>query len=161
MRLIESSVEYLPQEEGLQGVYKQIERCARTCYKSEDRITENSAKGFVDRMIKSHHSAMLEHGTVYFYIKSVGLDKLPGISGNPYSKVKIVKSDTEIGYNEQPVYYIYATTNLRVLKEEDAMHYTQYIQSPSEHYEKRYTFKFICSRAIANELVRHKLLCAA
>ena len=46
-------------------VYKQIELAGRTCYKSEDKITEDSAKEFVDRMIKSGHGAMLEHGTVY------------------------------------------------------------------------------------------------
>lgn len=39
----------------LDGIYKQIEIAGRTCYKSEDKITPNSAKEFVDRMIKSGH----------------------------------------------------------------------------------------------------------
>ena len=42
-----------------------IEKIGRTCYKSEDKITEDSAKGFVSRLIKSKHWAMLEHETVY------------------------------------------------------------------------------------------------
>ena len=50
---------------GLDGIYKQIEIAGRHCYKSEDKITETSAKEFVKRMIKSGHGAMLEHGTVY------------------------------------------------------------------------------------------------
>lgn len=38
------------------------------CYKSEDKITETSAKDFTDRMIKSGHGSMLEQGTVYLRI---------------------------------------------------------------------------------------------
>lgn len=68
MRLIKSSYEVWQQPTGLEGVYKQIERVGRVCYKSEDKITEDSAKPFVDRMIKSGHGAMLEHGTVYLRI---------------------------------------------------------------------------------------------
>ena len=68
MKLIESKVEVIEQQPGLEGVYKQIELAGRTCYKSEDKITEDSAKGFVDRMIGSKHGAMLEHVTVYLKI---------------------------------------------------------------------------------------------
>ena len=68
MRLIKPSVEIWDQEEGLNGVYKSIERAGRICYKSSDKITETSAKEFVDRMINSGHGAMLEFGTVYLRI---------------------------------------------------------------------------------------------
>ena len=72
MKLIRPSFEIIDQQSGLEGVYKQIELAGRTCYKSEDKITETSAKEFVDRMIKSGHGAMLEHGTVYLKIQSRG-----------------------------------------------------------------------------------------
>lgn len=66
MRLIKPYSEIWEQLAGPEGVYKQIERAGRVCYKSEDKITEDSAKPFVDnRLIKSGHYAMLEHGTVY------------------------------------------------------------------------------------------------
>lgn len=68
MRLIKPSFEILSQEEGLSGIYKMIEVAGRNCYKSEANITDTSAKEFVDRMIKSGHGAMLEHGTVYLKI---------------------------------------------------------------------------------------------
>ena len=68
MRLIKPSVEIKEQELGLNGIYKQIEWAGRHCYKSLDKITNDSAKPFVDRMIKSGHTAMLEHGTVYLKI---------------------------------------------------------------------------------------------
>ena len=74
MKLISPSVQLLEQGPGLKGIYKQLELAGRTCYKSEDKITEDSAKGFVDRMIKSGHGAMLEHGTVYLILQ-YGKDK--------------------------------------------------------------------------------------
>ena len=55
-------------EELLSSVYRQIEIAGRTCYKSEDKITDTSAKEFVERMVKSGHGAMLEFGTVYLRI---------------------------------------------------------------------------------------------
>ena len=68
MKLIESKAEYIPQEEGLEGIYKVIELAGRTAYHSQDKITPDSAKDFVDRMIKSHHGAALEAGTVYLKV---------------------------------------------------------------------------------------------
>ena len=40
MKLIKPSFEILDQQPGLEGIYKQIELAGRTCYKSEDKITE-------------------------------------------------------------------------------------------------------------------------
>lgn len=68
MKLIKPSFEIIEQQPGLEGIHKQIELAGRTCYKSEDKITPDSAKSFVDRMVKSGHGAMLEHGTVYLKI---------------------------------------------------------------------------------------------
>lgn len=68
MRLIKPSYKIIEQEPGINGVYRMIEYTGRVCYKSEDKITEDSAKAFVDRMIKSGHGAVLEHGTVYLRI---------------------------------------------------------------------------------------------
>ena len=68
MKLINSKYEIIEQEPGLEGIYEAIERAGRTCYKSEDKITDTSAKEFVDRMIKSGHNAMLEFGTIYLRI---------------------------------------------------------------------------------------------
>lgn len=59
MKLIESNVQIIEEKDP----YKMIELAGRTCYKSENNITEDSAKEFVDRMIKLGHGAILEHGT--------------------------------------------------------------------------------------------------
>ena len=48
--------------------YKKIELAGRTCYKSEDKITEDSAKKFVKGLIKRTHTAMLEHQVFIFEV---------------------------------------------------------------------------------------------
>lgn len=45
-------------------ILKTIEEVGRTCYKSEDKITEDSCRGFVQRIIKSGHEAVIEHYNV-------------------------------------------------------------------------------------------------
>jgi len=47
---------------------KQIEKAGRTCYKSEDRITPDSAGRFVAMLRDSGHHAMLEHAAASFKI---------------------------------------------------------------------------------------------
>lgn len=47
-----------------EDVLKHLETVARTCYKSEDKITEQSAPKMVKGLIKSHHTAMIEHFSV-------------------------------------------------------------------------------------------------
>lgn len=43
---------------------KQIEKIGRTCYKSENKITSDSAVNFVSKLIKSGHEAMIEHNSI-------------------------------------------------------------------------------------------------
>ena len=45
-------------------IYKKIEQAGRTCYKSEDKITEESCVGFVKAMVRNGHEAMLEHASM-------------------------------------------------------------------------------------------------
>lgn len=67
-----------------------IEIAGRTCYKSEDKITDESCEEFVERMINSKHYSMLEHGTVYM---TIDLEETHDIQtpmkymNNKYSKV--------------------------------------------------------------------------
>lgn len=60
MKIIEPSAEFMFPVDGEQ-ILKNIEKCGRVCYKSEDKITEDSAKKFVAGIIKSGHEAVLEH----------------------------------------------------------------------------------------------------
>ena len=161
MKLIESKVEVIEQQPGLEGVYKQIELAGRTCYKSEDKMTENSAKEFVDRMIGSKHGAMLEHGTVYLKITGKRDDEnkcweFPidsyyyGFMRNKYSQVREIWADDVVTY--------YITTNLRVIIENGFTESLKYICEPTEHHEKRITARFTCDRGVSHEIVRHRVM---
>jgi thymidylate synthase (FAD) len=52
---------------------------------------------------------------------------------------------------------MYIVTNYRVLQENNWLNDLQYLCSPTEKHEKRYTMRFTCSRAIAQELTRHRV----
>lgn len=148
MKLIESSVQIIEEKDP----YKMIELAGRTCYKSEDKITENSAKEFVDRMIKLGHGAMLEHGTIYLKIDKTEDGHLPPArlywsDGNHKKYTKVRKHGNSI----------YVTTNLRVIVENNRLDDLQYQVEPTEHHEKRITAKFICDRGVSYEFVRHRV----
>jgi thymidylate synthase (FAD) len=155
MKLIKPSWEILEQESGIDGIYKAIERAGRTCYKSEDKITENSAKPFVDRMVKSGHGAMLEHGTVY--LKVVGDERMSEkYQNNPYSRVILRYPKGDIpNIHCIPTHYI--TTNFRVLIEKGWLNDLKFVCEPTGHHEKRITVRFICDRGVSHEFVRHRV----
>ena len=142
MKLIESKAEYIPQTD----LYKHIEICGRTAYKSEDKITENSAKEFVDRLVKSKHGAVLEHGTVYLIIPEREQKRYEYtlLICNPYTKAILHDRDC------------YITTNYRVIIENNITHMLAYTSKPTEFHEKRYTIKFTTDRGVSHELVRHR-----
>ena len=142
MKLIELKAEYIPQTD----LYKHIEFCGRTAYKSEDKITENSAKEFVDRLVKSKHGAVLEHGTVYLIIPEREQKRYEYtlLICNPYTKAILHDKDC------------YITTNYRVIIENDITHMLAYTSEPTEFHEKRYTIKFTTDRGVSHELVRHR-----
>lgn len=156
MKLIKPYFEIIEQEPGLEGIYKQIELAGRTCYKSEDKITPDSAKGFVDRMIKSGHGAMLEHGTVYlkdvYDVSAIGSWRHS--IGDKYSsnKYSVVNTDRMCDFQG-----IYVTTNLRVLVENNWLNDLKYICEPTEYHEKRVCVRFICDRGVSHEFVRHRV----
>lgn len=164
MKLIESSVIIKEQEPGINGLYKHIEWAGRHCYKSLDKITEDSAKEFVDRMIKLGHGAMLEHGTVYLKIQNTipveGMtkEKWHIEMGDLIAKTRAYENNpyTRISYDDNKA-FVYITTNLRVLVENGWLGDLQYQCEPTEHHEKRITAKFICDRGVSHEFVRHRV----
>lgn len=157
MKLCRPLFEIWKQSAGLEGVYKQIERVGRVCYKSEDKITEDSAKPFVDRMIKSGHGAMLEHGTVYLKFSWNGgtcelcNQTLPSKLLDKYC----INKYSIVNYNGND---IYITTNFRVLVENGWLDDLQYICEPTEFHEKRVTVHFVCDRGVSHEFVRHRVM---
>lgn len=162
MRLIKPSAEIIEQKPGLNGLLQHIERCGRTCYKSEDKITNDSAPKFVDMLVKRGHTAMVEHGTVYLAV----FDSLPGGFGGPASEEEANTIDFYHNnkYSEVVEHYIgcgayeyLITTNYRVLLQNDRLDDLEYQCEPSEHHVKRVTVKFVCDRGVSHEYVRHRV----
>ena len=154
MKIIKPSFEIIePTGYTIDDIYKSIELAGRVSHKSEDKITETSAKDFVGRMLNMKHLATCEFGTVYLYLKN-NYGEADNIatkySANPYSKVTTCctfkSNSTEI----------YITTNYRVLVENNWLDDLKYLCEPTEYHHKRYTLKYLCDRAIANEIERHR-----
>lgn len=154
MKLIRQSFEILEQKDfSLIGIKKFIERCGRVCYKSEDRITDDSYEKFVNMLVKRDHARPLEFGTVHLKISS----------GMLFDKFLQDLVDYElynpawIKYKELPE-YTYITTNYR--------HYLQIIkkcpyiaeyftEQDNCYYPSRYTVHMVLSRGIMDEFRTH------
>lgn len=159
MKFIEPSVEIIQQEPGIDGMMKIIEMAGRTAYKSEDHITEDSAKRFVKMLKDKKHGAALEHGTCYLDIpKEVWNDLVDDHDLNfidcPYQW---------FGYSGLTDDYIHLTTNYRVLVEHGYESLLDGMVEPLEEdfeneiFKRRITVKFTCDRGVSHEFVRHRV----
>ena len=63
MKIIKSSHEILTDIDS-DRILKKIELAGRTCYKSENKITEYTAKIFVKQLIKRGHESVIEHESI-------------------------------------------------------------------------------------------------
>ena len=142
MRIEQPSFEIWPQEEGINGVYKQIERAGRVCYKSEKNASEDSAKPFVERMIAADHTAMLEHGTVY--LKGAVENLVNRYANNRFSRIHVKDS------------VAYVTTNLRVVSGNKWMEDLGCFCEPTSHHEQRITVHFTTQVGVTREFNRHR-----
>ncbi len=149
MNLIKPYFEVLPQPMDILDVYKQVEHAGRTCYKSHDKITQDSAQKFVDMLIGRGHTAALESGTVYLCVDA---DYKPGVvqryENNKYS---ITNPSPQDGL-------FYITTNLRVIHENGWYGDLEHWSGLTAHHEPRITVRFVCDRGVSHELVRHRAM---
>ena len=141
MKIQNPQYEIWMQNPGELGIYQQIERAGRVCYKSENNTTENSAKPFVGRMIEHEHFAMLEHGTVYM---TCNHGELPLYASNKFSHVNTIDGKD------------YITTNLRVMAENKTLEDLKYrTDFKKGKHELRITVHFTTQIAITREYNRH------
>ena len=63
MKIIAPSFQILTPVDG-EEILKALERIGRVCYKSEARITQDSAKGFISNLVKRGHESVIEHISV-------------------------------------------------------------------------------------------------
>lgn len=157
MRSIKPKVEIINQKPGVEGLFKHMELCARTCYKSEDKITEDSARKFIDNVIVARgHTAMLEHGTVYLKIP-YGIMYDTGYFSNEAIATKYIDNPYSIVQNSQIYDYWCVTSNYRVLLQNGWLDDLQYLCEPTEYHVRRITVRFICDMGVAREFCRHRV----
>lgn len=163
MKIIEPKVELIkPEGYDLNSIYKMIEIGGRSCYKSEDKITEDSAKKFVEMIKSNNHLSVFEHGTVYLKVELNNYK----VTGKFNDRIDFVRFDIKYGRNpfskvnevlsEDNRLCVYITTNMRVIIENGWEDDLKYLCEPTEYHEKRYTFRFTTQIAITREANRHR-----
>ena len=142
MKLIKPSVEIIPQFAGYDGMLKHIELCGRVCYKSEDKISDNSAKDFVEMLKARGHLSVLEHGTVYLRTNSLDVRSTPFAKVFDYANVMKETSGYTIATNYRLAYESGLIPNI-----DDSI-----VDAPI----KRVTARFVLPIAISREFIRHR-----
>ena len=153
MKLIKQSFEILEQKDfSLIGIKKFIERCGRVCYKSEDKITDDSYEKFVNMLEKRDHTRPLEFGTVHLEIDMCSRDIIIDTLTNRGMLNQLWWKET---YKNGKVY---VTTNYRyylAIKKVYPNIDKYFTEEDNKYYPKRYTVHFITSRGIMDEFRTH------
>ena len=181
MKLVQSSVDRIKEI----NPYKLVELVGRTCYKSEDKITDDSYIKFVQNLIVRKHYAMLEHGRVTFVVRDLDpylLVGVPGIhiardSGYMDCKAYVISVSLSHLYNEKWTWlrpwfdimrkiaedvYLYGNSssysfgNVTMISCNDSESYVDEVVLSAPDEFKYRTIKFVCDRGVSHELVRHR-----
>lgn len=137
----------------INDIYKDIEIAARISYKSEDKITPNSAEKMVKRLINMKHYSPLEFGTVYMVMTDEDKQDETFLKQFCHDRFTVVKD-----FQEGKIHKWYITTNYRVIAENHWEHImNKYLQAPTKYHERRTTVKFICPRIISQMFMRHRV----
>ena len=153
MNLLKPSYTIEDQKEfDLRGIEKFIEKCARVCYKSESKITDDSHVKFVNNLIEKSHMRPLEFGTVYLYLPPGLVDEYDDLinfyKNNQWSRcVGVFQGQYTDGY--------YITTNYRVIIENNKQSHLKFLCKPFEYHAKRHTVHFILSRGCMDDFRTH------
>lgn len=168
IKVVNPSVELWHQDGyTLDAIWKHIARCARVCYQSTPKNNGETDYDFLVRTllkgkdivnrhyyniekIKTCHLSVFEHGTVHlkyrlFIVKDFA--QASKFINNHYSKTK--EDDG----------YLYVTTNMRVLIENNWMDELEFIDTTPNcpYYIPRHTVCFITDIGASRELNRHRV----
>lgn len=182
MQLVKPSIEFLNMTE---NPLQAIEIAGRTCYKSEDKITEGSAEKFVKMLIKRGHEAMIEHAHFIFKINDglydalVKLEHRPFIfltlqmhgylvSGNarafrdlihhPQLNIRFRGLIASLIYNIHPALLNPADECLKDSIIPDGIEeYKGVLSTYEKLHHQVMTCKIVCDRGVTHEIVRHRL----
>lgn len=147
MKIVNPEVEIIHEENPL----RRIELCGRVCYKSEGKITDDSAKNFVKKLVERGHTSVLEHARVIVPGKRVidlTVTYLNECKEAPYGmKYRIRLASDNRGRN---IYMVNVRDFCAIGGKPDEL---ETLKNADDYM----TVRFTCDRAIANELVRHRV----
>lgn len=165
IKVVNPSVEIWNQEGyTLDAIWKHIARCARVCYQSTPKNNGETDYGFIVRTllkgkdvvnenyynIKTCHLSVFEHGTVHLkYRLFMAKDT---VRANRFINNRYSKTKEDDGY-------LYVTTNMRVLIENNWMNELEFIDTTPNcpYYYERVTVNFITDIGASRELNRHRV----
>ena len=138
MKVISPKTEFITEANPL----RRIELCARVCYKSEAKITDDSAWFLLGKLVERGHLSPFEHARVV--VSGRLLRDLPRTKTHTYGMAdRIARIDSEsVAMNCRDIMALGGDL-VEIATLDNASDYL--------------TCKFTCDRAIANELVRHRV----
>lgn len=104
MKIVTPSVEIMRTGLETEMIFPEqfIEKVGRTCYKSEDKITEDSAAKFVGNLIKRGHEAMIEHWSLIFRTDSATYDRMVYNWNELMQNVNVYEDNRHLGERLRP-----------------------------------------------------------
>lgn len=153
MKLIKQSFKILEQKDySLIGIKKFIERCGRVCYKSEDRITDDSYEKFVNMLVKRDHARPLEFGTVHLRIsEGVWNDMVLTLATDYHYSTNWIQAKLHFGEYFITTNYRYYLFLTKIYPEIEKY----FTEEDNELFPKRHTVHFVLSRGIMDEFRTH------
>ncbi|MFA6227879.1 MAG: FAD-dependent thymidylate synthase [Patescibacteria group bacterium] len=110
---------------------KLVELAGRTCYKSQDKISDDSARRFVGALIKSGHEAMIEFSWLTFKLPKTDSERLTGSERLKEWLIEVLKSGACVQVTEEKKHFLISGNfrSFRDLLRTISLDYRDYIES--------------------------------
>ena len=153
MKLIKQSYSIIDQTKfDTISIKKQIEKCSRVCYKSENKITDDSYKRMVNMLIEHGHDRPLEFGTIHLRIsEGIWNDMVLALATNYHYSTNWIQAKLHFGEYFITTNYRYYLFLTKIYPEIEKY----FTEEDNELFPKRHTVHFILSRGIMDEFRTH------
>ena len=153
MKLIKQSYSIIDQTKfDTISIKKQIERCSRVCYKSENKITDDSYKRMVNMLIEHGHDRPLEFGTIHLRIsEGVWNDMVLTLATDYHYSTNWIQAKLHFGEYFITTNYRYYLFLTKIYPEIEKY----FTEEDNELFPKRHTVHFVLSRGIMDEFRTH------
>lgn len=175
--IIKPTVERIDERDNL----KRIELAGRVCYKSEKKITDESALDFCTKILQRGHTSVLEHSNVIVRVPRNIFERIRGAmalyeeitSNKPQLRYDNLSDQNQVivSGNVRAWYDVLHVGSITlgfagdpILDLNDCDDLTPYIITPDtlSRWQRcrhdRITLRIVCDRGVSHELVRHRVM---